>query len=212
MPPFGLHTKKASASHLKLVDILINYHNTKMYLEDIRAIGKQAVSYLTQLPDADQANENQVIVLDIDETSLHNSWELINPQNNFDQNAWDEWVNEAKAKPVKPTLDIYNIARKKGFKVFFISGRHPDQKTATENNLRKIGYEEWEETIFEPRSSDNPSLLVFPEAASFKTAARWSIVQRGYKIVLNVGDQLSDINGGFSDKTFLLPNPFYTVI
>ena len=31
----------------------------------------------------------------------------------------------------------------------------------------------------------------------------------GYDIVANFGDQLSDLTGGFADKTFKLPNPMY---
>ena len=31
----------------------------------------------------------------------------------------------------------------------------------------------------------------------------------GYDIVANFGDQFSDLNGGFADKTFKMPNPNY---
>jgi hypothetical protein len=31
----------------------------------------------------------------------------------------------------------------------------------------------------------------------------------GFDIVANFGDQFSDLNGGFSDKTFKMPNPNY---
>ena len=33
----------------------------------------------------------------------------------------------------------------------------------------------------------------------------------GYLIILNVGDQESDLTGGFADRTFKLPNPFYFI-
>jgi hypothetical protein len=30
-------------------------------------------------------------------------------------------------------------------------------------------------------------------------------------IVANMGDQPSDLEGGFAERTFLLPNPFYRI-
>jgi hypothetical protein len=29
--------------------------------------------------------------------------------------------------------------------------------------------------------------------------------------VLNMGDQLSDLEGGYAERTFKLPNPFYWI-
>jgi len=82
----------------------------------------------------------------------------------------------------------------------------------TKKNLAYAGYKDWKELVLYPVAESTDRQLVFPEAATFKTAVRWSIICRGYRIVLNMGDQLSDITGGFADKTFKLPNPFYTVI
>jgi hypothetical protein len=30
-------------------------------------------------------------------------------------------------------------------------------------------------------------------------------------VTANIGDQPSDLSGGYAEKTFLLPNPFYRV-
>jgi hypothetical protein len=43
----------------------------------------------------------------------------------------------------------------------------------------------------------------------YKTATREHIESMGYDIVANFGDQFSDLNGGFADKTFKMPNPSY---
>lgn len=40
--------------------------------------------------------------------------------------------------------------------------------------------------------------------------ARW-LQQSGYRIVVNVGDQRSDLTGGYALKTFKLPNPSYYI-
>jgi hypothetical protein len=33
----------------------------------------------------------------------------------------------------------------------------------------------------------------------------------GYTIIANMGDQFSDLEGGFSERTYKLPNPFYYI-
>jgi len=33
----------------------------------------------------------------------------------------------------------------------------------------------------------------------------------GYRIVVNMGDQPSDLAGGHAEKAVLLPNPFYRI-
>ncbi|HYX76610.1 MAG TPA: HAD family acid phosphatase, partial [Gaiellaceae bacterium] len=43
----------------------------------------------------------------------------------------------------------------------------------------------------------------------YKSGTRAYIESHGYDIVANFGDQFSDLLGGFSDKTFKMPNPNY---
>ena len=40
---------------------------------------------------------------------------------------------------------------------------------------------------------------------------RKEITQQGYDIVFSIGDQQSDLVGGYSDKTYKLPNPYYFI-
>ena len=46
-------------------------------------------------------------------------------------------------------------------------------------------------------------------SATFKTAERARLVAQGYTIVANLGDQESDLVGGYAERTFKLPDPFY---
>ena len=43
----------------------------------------------------------------------------------------------------------------------------------------------------------------------YKAATRAHIESMGYEIVADFGDQYSDLTGGYTDKTFKLPNPNY---
>ena len=38
---------------------------------------------------------------------------------------------------------------------------------------------------------------------------RRRIAEQGYTILLSMGDQESDLAGGYAERTFKLPNPFY---
>lgn len=59
-----------------------------------------------------------------------------------------------------------------------------------------------------------PSIHATPAAVScptiqYKSGTRAYIESQGWHIVANFGDQFSDLLGGFSDKTFKMPNPNY---
>lgn len=48
-------------------------------------------------------------------------------------------------------------------------------------------------------------------AADYKGPVRCELIAQGYNIVVNMGDQPSDLAGGCAEKAFLLPNPFYRI-
>jgi acid phosphatase len=154
------------------------------------------------------------IVVDIDETALDNSPELrINGWVSVKNGPCDlqkgpcghrAWQSMAQAKPIESTLALVKHARELGVAVFFISGRPSWLREATERNLREQGYE-WTAVILEPNDT------TFPSAADFKTPERRKITEAGYSIILNLGDQESDLIGGYAERTFKLPNPIYFV-
>jgi acid phosphatase len=54
-----------------------------------------------------------------------------------------------------------------------------------------------------------PDDLTTKSAAEFKTPERKKLVDQGYTIVINLGDQMSDLDGGYAERTYHLPNPVY---
>jgi hypothetical protein len=48
-------------------------------------------------------------------------------------------------------------------------------------------------------------------AADYKAPERAKIASQGFTIIANVGDQPSDLAGGYAERTFLEPNPFYRI-
>ena len=109
--------------------------------------------------------------------------------------------------PIAPTLDLYQFAQRHNVTVFFISGRPqtPEIASATSKNLRKAGYENWKALILYPLQDESLTI------AKFKSQARKLIQEQGYDIVLNIGDQKSDLEGGYAETAILVPNPFYHI-
>lgn len=141
------------------------------------------------------------LVLDIDETSLSN-YDAINADNfTFGPNSQAEATNET-GKVIPSTLELFNLAKQNGVAVFFITGRRENTRAHTESNLRREGYDGWQQLFLKPDTSTDTTVR-------YKSGARATIESQGYRIVANVGDQYSDLAGGHEDIGFKLANPFY---
>jgi acid phosphatase len=154
------------------------------------------------------------IVLDIDETALSN-WPAmrVNGWYRITEGGCDlekgpcntrVWQGMARSKAIPATLQLAQEARKLGVTVFFISGRPERLQEATEKNLKEQGYE-FAQVVLRPPTSTEPSVV------DFKAPVRKKIEDQGYTIILNVGDQQSDLTGGYAERTYKLPNPVYFV-
>jgi acid phosphatase len=193
----------------QLVTQLKQYHECTCkcgcYAHDLDQQADRAVSFLRRRAAKRGANEKLAVVLDIDETSLSNYAEMLKQNYLYDGKAFDAWVNTAQAPAIPGTLRIDKEAKQLGVEVFFITGRGEAERVATEQNLRAQGYE-WKSLTMRAPSEASETAEVF------KSAARARIVADGYKIVLNVGDQWSDLKGKpeaeFSVK---YPNPYYFI-
>ena len=152
------------------------------------------------------------IVLDIDETSLSN-WPAyrLNGWSRITAGACDlehgpcglrAWQAMGISKALSATLELAQRAQTMNVAIFFITGRPPELREATERNLRQEGYRP-EGVILLPAGA------TFNTAADFKAPERRKLAQRGYNILLTMGDQESDLLGGYAEKTFKLPNPVY---
>lgn len=143
-----------------------------------------------------------VIISDIDETILDNS-EYYQNHKHFSEESWAEWVKQASAKPVKPTVEFLKWAKERGYKIFLLTGRKAHLSEATNDNLQKLG-------IYYDRLYLKPDDYNSPSAKDYKIASRKLIQDEGFNIVVNIGDQNSDLEGGYGKK-FKLPNPVYFI-
>jgi HAD superfamily, subfamily IIIB (Acid phosphatase) len=148
-----------------------------------------------------KGNKKRAVVFDIDETALSN-YTAINADNfTFGANSQAEAQNEI-GTAIEPTLDLFNLAKKKGYATFLITGRRENVRTPTAENLAREGFTGYTQLILRPVGGTGTTV-------DYKAGERAKIEDQGYRIVANVGDQYSDLAGGHSQVVFKLPNPFY---
>jgi predicted secreted acid phosphatase len=185
------------------------YVTTGEYGKDVVRVAADANKYLTWriprgIPKYNKTAQKLAVVFDIDETTLSNVRHIQANDYGYLPKVWDAWVAQGQATAIYPVQAVYNTAVNAGVDVFFITGRTPEGAAATERNLRQVGYETWARIIYKPADFAEPT-------RGFKIDARRKLAAEGYLIILNIGDQNSDLVGGYAERFFKLPNPFYIV-
>ena len=111
-------------------------------------------------------------------------------------------------------VDLEHYAEAKGYTVFFLTGRGTARHDGTVTNLTSEGYDVVDANLY-LRDNTAPWLSSCGGSActttQYKSLTRQHIESLGYDIVANFGDQFSDLNGGFADRTFKIPNPMYFI-
>ena len=183
------------------------YYYSGQYIEEIAGVVKDARAYLAQR--LEEGVDKPAIVLDIDETSLSNWTQMVGMQFGYERGVWHEWVETASAYAIGPTLDLALWAHDHDVAVFFITGRGENERAATARNLEAVGFR-WTALYLEDETKccqgDSCDF-----AATCKSFYRKKIHDEGYRILINMGDQRSDLLGGWSERSYKLPNPFYLV-
>ncbi len=180
------------------------YVNSGTYARDLNAAALRANKYLAKrLSKPAKPGEKRAIVLDIDETTLSNLEHMKAQDFGYIPAVWQRWVASGQAKAIVPVQVGYDMAVHANIAVFFVTARKESDRPGTERNLREVGYETWTKIYFMP---DEPQPVRL-----YKTGIRRQLVAEGYTIIANIGDQESDLSGGYAERTFKLPNPFYIV-
>lgn len=170
------------------------------YDREVAAVATKARAWLEER--TKQGGGKLAMVFDLDETLLSNWPEMDREDFGFERTAFPAWIESGKCPAIEPVRELYRVARRLGVDVIFITGRDEHSRAATERNLREVGCGDFVALIFKPDGSKET-------AAALKTAARKRLTEAGHVIIANIGDQESDLAGGFAEKTFKLPNPVY---
>lgn len=230
---FGCKTQQSQSestiSEIKTIQIPVREYSIltvlwQQHAAEYRALAYQA--YNTAQLQLDNILRNRgnyekplAIVTDIDETVLNNSpynGKMIELNEEYSNARWIEWGKEKKAEIVPGSLDFFKYAASKGVEIFYISNRLLVQKSETIENMQKLGF---------PFLDDAHFLL--RETVSGKEPRRLQ-VQKTHKIIMLLGDNLSDfsevfdnqntetrnfkvdsLKAAFGNKYIVLPNPMY---
>ncbi|WP_439692073.1 HAD family acid phosphatase [Curtobacterium sp. SP.BCo] len=191
------------------------------YIREMQSVVARQSAGLQRIHDqAVRRGEKPAIVLDADDTTLWTyDMEVADMHFVFDPARQDEWVQDERFPAVPSMVGFVNRAQAMGFTVFGLTGRNDDQKTATVQNLAKVGYTAFTQDRFFTKwtgvgASQQPSYITCATAkcttVEYKALTRKHIEQDlGYDITLNIGDQWSDLQGGYADRSVKLPNPTY---
>ncbi|WP_262063405.1 HAD family acid phosphatase [Streptomyces sp. STR69] len=153
------------------------------WLTDVAAVTGPAQTYIDSRAAANTSGAKQAIVLDIDNTSLASYFEGGYP-----------------TPATAPVLALAKDAHAKGVSVFFVSARTNLIDVATKYNLTNVGYTV--DGLYTRTLIDIASESV----ADFKTSQRKAIEASGYDIIANIGNNTTDLTGGYADTTYKLPD------
>ena len=192
------------------------------YISELAAIQARTLENLDPVSPAD----HRAVVLDADDTTLW-TYEMEDKEMhfNFDPALQNTWVMEKRFPATPGMVDFVDAVEDKGYAVFGLTGRSASQEDATLANLGERGYTQFNaDNFFTKFDSTHPKpgyldchTSVDPAddpakctTVEYKSGTRKHIQDDlGYDIVLNIGDQFSDLQGGFADETIKLPNPTY---
>jgi predicted secreted acid phosphatase len=99
--------------------------------------------------------------------------------------------------PIKPVVDFYNICKSLGYHLFIITARDSHGVAETIEQLEKLGIIDYVSIYFR--------LPVYWDMNHYKETCRESITNKGYKIVLSIGDTQWDV-GKYGGYGILLPH------
>ncbi|CAM8889023.1 unnamed protein product [Rhodiola kirilowii] len=178
------------------------------YDRDIELIMGQVSSFADEIVLSDDGLD--AWIFDIDDTCISNLPFYKQKRfgcDPFDRLGFRAWVLAGECPAMPSVLNAFNKLVERGFKLFLVTGR--DEETfgcVTINNLQNQGFVGYERVIL--RMAENKG----QGASDYKSGVRKKLIEEGYRIWGNVGDQWSDLQGDFvGNRTFKLPNPMYFV-
>jgi acid phosphatase len=150
----------------------------------------------TALTDMEPANYKDLppaIILDCDETLLDNSpyqVSLIQRATGFKPKEWDAYVKDKITRAIPGAVEFTQYAVSKGVKVFYVTNRNKEQKQATVENMKALGF---------PMGDNVDTLLAEGEQPDWKSAKgiRMKSIAASYRVMLLMGDNLGDFTDAY---------------
>jgi predicted secreted acid phosphatase len=179
----------------------IAFTHTAKYRQQFSAATKAARAFCQRYK-AEHPNERNIaVVSDIDETILDNREELSKPK--FDWDQFPAWIAQAKAPVLKDTYEFLRWARKNGFAIMLVTGRSEHDRVGTVENLVRDDVQ-YDALYMRPNGEEGAAEI-------YKASVRKSLQDAGFKVIVSIGDQYSDLAGGHALDCEKLPNKMYFI-
>jgi predicted secreted acid phosphatase len=180
---------------------IIAYYQSGHYLRDVADVDAHLQSYVDAR--LKQGAKRTAVVFDIDDTML-SSYAYERAYNfAYTAQTWSQWERADRFPPIEPTLQLARRLAREHVAVFYVTGRREPERAITQNELAAAGYPAPVALYLRPASDMATSVI------PYKSRTRAAIEQEGYDILASVGDQWSDLRGGYADQLYKLPNPMY---
>jgi len=205
----GAQTISEPANLGKLKNVIANYIESGSYQADIAGVYADVQLFVDDyMKTHGEKGGKFAIVMDIDETTLSNKIYENRFTFGFSNKTWKQWIVEEKAVAIPAAKAFYDWGRSRGLTFFFVTGRHPSGKSGepdhTVRNLEAQGFDQYGKVYLKPHVKGLKTV-------AYKSGARKEIMEQGYVIIANIGDQTSDLTGGYAVSTWKIPNPMYFV-
>jgi acid phosphatase len=141
------------------------------------------------------------VVLDIDETTMSN-WACLDAVD-FDLSGVATCVLRSESRAYPAAKAFIKHARARKVAIAFITGAPQVVCPGRAANLAAQGIKRPYTLICRPASDARDTLV------PYKSGARKALQAKGATILVNIGDQRSDLAGGAAKSKVLLPNPIY---
>lgn len=181
------------------------YADEGQYQQDVAFVVSCAKEKLVQALNQPH-RQRLAVVFDIDETLISNINQLkktLSSDRIYQKSLTADDIISKHPMALAPMKSLYDFAKQQHIAIFILTGRADFRRAATVDYLHRCGYDGWTQLVLRNKSE------YYTPTITFKSLHRKLIEQSGYDIVLNIGDQYSDLKGGYADNIFKLPNPFY---
>jgi hypothetical protein len=192
--------------------MLHEFSETSAYAKEVKRLSWRVHHYLASRAHHQHSFDGKpALVFDIDDTTLTTyDYEIYS---NFVYNPTTNgaFVDNAVFPATPGMVSLISWARNHGYTVFFLTGRPEIQRPGTLTNLDNAGYHpvSWKVFLKDQTLPWLSSCTPNCSSEQYKTLTRKHLEHVGYDIIANLGDQYSDLRGGFADRTVKVPNPMY---
>jgi acid phosphatase len=181
-----------------------NYYQNKQYEKDFNLKISQAKSDLEQTLSHKHKN-NMAAVFDIDDTLLSSYKCNKEIQFGYSDEHFTDCAKKNDFTPIESSIKFYKQLRSKGIKTYIITGRQEKDRALAIRNLKYIGIKHWDGLFLKPNTYHQKSTI------GYKSGIRKRLTKNGNHILFSIGDQWSDLKGGYAKYLIKLPNPMYYI-